>query len=93
METATRDTKPSGRVVTRWIAECLTTTWPPEKLGTQRAACPFNDRKQPKLHANSQAAIRESITHAVAAGHVGATQVEVRRLFKPRELASEEIVQ
>lgn len=70
-----------SRTVKRWVAEC--------DVFAMKEPCPFNDRVNPQLHVNAQAAVRESITHAIAAGHVGAREVTVERTYK---LEREEIV-
>lgn len=84
--------KQGGRIVKRWVAECFVTTWPPEKPGTQRKDCDFNERKKPTLHTNPESALREALSHARMNGHVGARQVQVKRLYTPRTIASEEVI-
>ncbi len=86
-----------GRTLKRWVASCEYESLPEGKTplvaSVSRRACPFNERKSPTLHANAQAAVRESITHAVAAGHIGGREVQVHRTYTPRTIASEEVVQ
>ena len=72
-----------SRVLKRWIGECEY---------ARRVACDWNERKGPRLHRTSEAAIREASEHAVEAGHVGAREVSIRRTYAPRVVEREEIV-
>jgi hypothetical protein len=74
-----------SRTLKRWVGECHAYAG-----GKPLNDCPWNDRKNPKLHLNSDAAQREAIAHAREAGHVGAREVTVERTYT---LASERIVE
>ena len=65
------------RIVKRWVGEEF-------EIG-----CNWNDRKNPKLHATSAAAVRETRDHAVENGHVGAREVQVKRTYRTRSTTSQ----
>lgn len=88
-----------ARNVKRWVGVCeylgrridvkegATIAVPPDMRGVPM--CKWNERKVPFLHPTPGAAVREARDHGIEAGHVGAREVTVERVYT---LASERIV-
>ena len=80
-----------ARVIRRWVATCAVVEFDKHD---RKQECGFNGREHPTLHPTSEAALRESVAHVRTQHEVtGAREVQVRRTYTPRMIASEEVLQ